>query len=252
MSKEQKLLDYILASPKLPDARGSPEGILSIMDEYFTQHRFMVIGRYKGELILKHLKQTLPSVMIELGCYVGYLAILFASELNKYKSPDTDVKYYSFELSEEYAAIARQIIDLAGLSSVIEIIVGSAGETLPDFVDRPAISKNGTLDAVLIDHAKELYVPDLRVLESLGLIGPGTTIFADNIYVPGAPDYVAYVQGTPQYRKEVNQQHRNPSNPIYEGRWNILYESKTHPVENPENGFKDAVEITHTLEYLSG
>lgn len=252
MSKEQKLLDYVLASPRLDSVRGSPEGVLSIMDEYIKDHHFMVIGKYKGDLIRSNLKQSPPDVMIELGCYVGYLAILFAGELVKHHPAEIKVKYYSFEFSADYAAIARQLVDLAGLSSVVEIIVGPAGKSLPDFAQRPEIAHGGTLGAVFIDHAKDYYVPDLRVLESLGLIGPGTTIFADNIYRPGVPEYVAYVQGDPQYRKEHNKEHPNPNDPIYEGRWNILYESKTYPVTNPENGFADAVEITHVLEYLSG
>lgn len=252
MSKEQQLLDYVLASPRLEEAKGSPAGILSIMEEYIANHHFMVIGKYKGDLILDNLKLSPPNVMIELGCYVGYSAILFAGELVKHKPAEGEIKYYSFEFSPTYAQIASQLVGLAGLSSVVEIIVGPAGETLPGFAERLAVAKSGTLDAVFIDHAKELYVPDLRVLESLGLIGPGTTLFADNIYTPGVPEYVAYVQGDPQYRKEFNQEHKNPSNPIYGGRWNILYESKTHPITNPENGHRDAVEITHTLEYLSG
>lgn len=252
MSKEQQLLEYVLASPQLDQARGSPEGIISIMNEYIAKHWFMVINKYKGELILNRLRQSPPNIMIELGCYVGYLAILFAGEMVKHNSAQDAVKYYSFEVSTTFAEIARQLIDLAGLSSVVEIIVGPAGATLPDFADRLATAGVSQLDAVFIDHAKEFYVPDFRVLESLGLVGPGTIIFADNIYTPGAPEYVAYVQGDPQYRMEYNKEHRNPSNPIYEGRWNILYESQTHPVTNPENGHQDAVEITHTLKYLSG
>lgn len=259
MGKEQQLLDYILGLPDLEAVRENPEKVLAAIDKFAEKEPLMTIGKFKGNLILDVIAEKEPTLMIELGCYVGYSAILFGSALSKVNtkiknSGCTLSKYFSFEINEEFAEISRKLIDLAGLSECVEIIVGPAGQTLPDFEQRVGLTykKYTAVDLIFIDHWKDMYVPDLRVLESLGLVGPGTVLCADNIYNPGAPEYVEYVQGTPQARKDHNSSVPNVSNKLYPGRWNILYESKTHPVHNPETGMDDAVEITKCVSYLLG
>lgn len=259
MGKEQELLDYVLAQPDLESIRGNPEKVLALIDKFAEKKPLMIIGKYKSKLILDEIAKQEPTLMIELGCYVGYLAILFGSALANLNSKLSKTgcvlsKYFSFEVNEEFAAIANQLILLAGLSDCVEIIVGAAGHTLPDFEKRIAekYKEYTAIDLIFIDHKKDLYVPDLRVLESLGLIAPGTVICADNIYRPGAPEYVEYVQGTPEFRKNHNFNLRNTSNKIYPGRWNIIYESTTNPVSNPDTGVEDAVEVTRCVAYLSG
>lgn len=259
MGKEQDLLDHVLGLPDLESIRGHPDKLIAVIDEHVKKVRMMIIGQYKGAFIVEKIREREPTIMIELGCYVGYSAILFGAEVAKCnasisKSGCTPGKYYSFELNEEYANIARQLIDIAGLSDCVEIIVGPAGQTLPDFEARLSeeTRKYTSLDVVFIDHWKDAYVPDLRVLESLGLIGPGTLLLADNIFMPGAPDYVKYVQGTPEERREHNVNVPNDSNKVYEGRWNLMYESETVPFTNPENGHEDAVEVTKCTAFLLG
>lgn len=259
MGQEQELLDYVLGQQDLDSIRGNPEKVLALIDKFSETHRMMTIGRYKGQLILDEIAKQEPTLMIELGCYVGYLAILFGNALSQINSKIsrtgcTPSKYYSFELNEEFAAIANQLIELAGLADCVSIIEGKAGHTLPDFEQwiSSEFKEYKSIDFVFIDHWKDVYVPDLRVLESLGLIAPGTVICADNIYYPGAPDYVEYIQGTPQFRKEHNNSIPNKSNKAYPGRWNLLYDSKTVPITDPDKGMDDAVEVTKCVAYLSG
>ena len=64
-----------------------------------------------------------------------------------------------------------------------------------------------SVDAVFIDHAKEAYLPDLHTLEASKLLHAGSVIVADNILVPGAPDYLAYVQASTSYRTVVHDTH---------------------------------------------
>jgi len=259
MGKEQDLLEYVLSRPDLEDLRGNPQKVLDAIDKFAEKVPLMTVGKYKGELILKEIEKLEPTLMIELGCYVGYLAILFGGALSRVNATISDTgctlsKYFSFEINEEFAAIAKQFIELAGLSDCVEIIVGKAGNTLPDFEERimTTFKKYTAVDLVFIDHWKDMYVPDLRVLESLGLVAPGTVICADNIYYPGVPDYVEYVHGSPQSRNTHNSTVVNVSNRMYPGRWNILYDSKTCPVTDPAKGIDDAVEITRCVSYLSG
>lgn len=260
MGKEQDLLDWIKGFPKekYESLKNSPEKVLEAIDEYADSvGGIMIVGEEKGQLIIEEMRKACPLLMLELGCYVGYSAILFGNELRKLNEPTKVAKkarYISFELNPEFAKISREIIDLAGLSDIVEIIVGKAGDTLPDFEQR--LSKEGdytAADFVFIDHWKDMYIPDLRVLESLSLIYPGTVICADNIFIPGAPEYAQYMKSDPQERKEYNEKVPNASGKIYIGRWNIVYDSKTVPIKITKHGGKeDAVEVSKCVEFLSG
>jgi catechol O-methyltransferase len=50
---------------------------------------------------------------------------------------------------------------------------------------------------VLIDHEKSRYVPDMQALEESKLLKKGGVVAADNILIPGAPEYLAYVKEKP-------------------------------------------------------
>lgn len=239
-----------LPDDQLKALQGHPEAVLRAIDEYSESHeRFMNIGPQKGALIVEKIRALEPEIAIELGGYVGYLAILFGNEILKIP----EARYFSFEANEAFAAISRQLVELAGLSSVVEIIVGKGARSLPTFSDRLSKEK-GTyvpIDFVFIDHWKDMYVPDLRVLESLNLIAPGTLIAADNIIRPGAPEYVEYVQASPEWRRDHNQRVPNVSGKTFTGRWNLIYDSETVPVKLL-SGYEDAIEFTTVVEYLSG
>jgi catechol O-methyltransferase len=51
-----------------------------------------------------------------------------------------------------------------------------------------------SLDLVFIDHAKEAYVPDLERIVARGWLHPGSVVVADNIKLPGAPEYRAHMR----------------------------------------------------------
>jgi catechol O-methyltransferase len=233
MGKESRLLEHLLANAAT--LRGKPQQVLKAIDDFPEQ--FMNIGPAKGAIICEKIKEVRAKVMIELGGYVGYSAVLFSSALPE------DGKYYSFELSEEYASIARQVIDLAGLGSKVEIIIGPAAKNLPIFAQD--LKKQGNkLDFVFIDHLKSAYVPDTRVLETVGLIKPGVTVVADNIVRPGAPEFVQYINETRGSKKAFIQ---NTPNMIdgkeFPGQWDLLYLTKIYDVTNP-GGHKDAISIS--------
>ncbi|KAI5949372.1 hypothetical protein KGF54_005607 [Candida jiufengensis] len=233
-SKEEKFHQYILNLPqdKKDAVKGKPTEVLKLIDEY--PEWFMNIGPDKGAFIVKEIVKKQPKIMIEMGGYIGYSAVLFASQL----IADPEAKYYSFEASHEFAKIAQDVIDLAGLTKKVEIIVGKASYTLVDFKERLKKSSSYTpIDFVFIDHDKNSYVPDLCLCEKLNFIAPGTVIAADNLY--SAPEYKEYVRLSPEEKKR------------YPGRWNIIYETKSHEFEL-RGGHKDAVELTKCIDYLSG
>ncbi|KAG7664056.1 UFE1 [[Candida] subhashii] len=221
-SKEDRLVESIFNLPKeqLVKIQGKPKEVLKLIESKAIELRlFMNIGPAKGKVVVDQIRKSKPKIMIELGGYVGYSAILFAKEL----VGDPEAKYYSFEVNEYYAGIANRFIQLAGLSNKIEIILGKASKNLIQFKER--IQQNDkfrAIDFVFIDHWKDMYVPDIRVLETLNLIAPGTIIAADNILYPGVPGYVKYVQGSPEYKRYHNIRVKNVNGKEYTGRWNIL------------------------------
>ena len=52
---------------------------------------------------------------------------------------------------------------------------------------------------ILIDHWKNLYLPDLKWLEEKGIVAKGTVLIADNIIHPGVPDYLQYFKESKDY-----------------------------------------------------
>lgn len=93
---------------------------------------------------------------------------------------------YSLEMSPEFAAIATQLIDLAGLSNIVTVIVGPASSSLEKLVREKELSK---VDLLFLDHSEELYQQDFGVVEKLGLLNHGAVVIADNVVRPGAPEY---------------------------------------------------------------
>ncbi|CAN6618802.1 hypothetical protein TRVA0_007S02300 [Trichomonascus vanleenenianus] len=236
MGKEQDLLQHVKSLPNLEEIRGNPDKVLEVLDAYGREHRFMNVGTEKGAIVVDELRAKKPKVAIELGCYVGFSAILFSKEL------PPGGKYYGFEFSPEYAEIARYHIDLAGLSDRVKIFVGPASETLVEFA-----KDFETIDFAFVDHAKDKYIPDVMTLENLGLIKPGTVVTADNVGFERNKPYVAYMQGSPEERKEIVETTTN-LNGNFKGNWKLKYKSETR---KPTPDFWDAVEVSHCIGYAN-
>ena len=56
-----------------------------------------------------------------------------------------------------------------------------------------------TVDYVLIDHASQFFLKDLLILQQSGLLRKGSVVVADNVLLPGAPDYRRYLATTPHF-----------------------------------------------------
>lgn len=261
--KERKLEQDIFGLPEatLDAARGKPLDVVRLIEENIADAMFL--GRPKANLIVKELQARIrfppqsldPLIFAELGCYMGYSAILLSGLLLGPLQANPLLKYYSFEIDEEFARIARRFIDLAGLNDTIEVIVGPASRTLPDFGANVlrARGEYTLLDFVLIDHRKDLYVPDLRVLESLAFIAPGTVLVGDNIKRPGAPEYHKYVYFSPEEKRQYNYANPNPVGHEYSGRWNIVYETKSLEAElYSAHVGPDVIDVSECTDYLNG
>jgi catechol O-methyltransferase len=149
----------------------------------------MNVGEDKGRIVTDLIKENKPTTMIELGGYIGYSTILFASALKEAGGK----KYLSFERNPEFAAVISSLVDLAGLRDMVQVVVGSSDTGIKRMHKEGVLKK---IDFMFLDHYKPAYTTDLKLCEELGLVGPGSVYAADNCIVPGNPPYVEYVSAS--------------------------------------------------------
>lgn len=189
----QKLLHYVFQHA----TEGDADSVVQAMDEFNHKHATMMhVGSAKGRLLDEVIQKHHPKVMIELGAFCGYSAVRFA----RWVRNDPEAHFFSFEVDPLHAAIATKVVELAGLRDKVTVIVGSFSERI-DAVRQ----KNGIkhVDFFFIDHMKDLYLPDLKLIEEKELLRQGSVVVADNIIMPGAPAYAEYIKSSPLYETQL-------------------------------------------------
>lgn len=175
--------------------RNNPARVLDAIDEYGHKKDFLMnVGKNKGATISRIIEERTPGIMVELGGYIGYSAIMFADVLRKTGGK----KYISLEINPEFASVASSLISIAGLADIVDIRVGPCASSLRKLQEGDA---GFQIDLLFLDHQKSAYVRDLMLCEKLFLIRSGSMIVADNVISPGAPLYQEYVRGS-QSEKE--------------------------------------------------
>ncbi|RAL14157.1 O-methyltransferase [Aspergillus homomorphus CBS 101889] len=216
--REITLLKHIYAHPELDTKlRGSPVAILEVMDEFAAQEDFLInIGPDKAGKLAVLVREHRPRVVVELGGYVGYSAILFGSILkeiwtqNHPNNADLEgeddhskdqPRLYSIEIDPLVASIAMNLVSLAGLQGFVEVVVGASAHTLRRMHEQGTFSDRG-IDLLFMDHDEALYAADIQVAEELGLLKTdGALVIADNVMRPGAPAYRDYMRKNPRLRQ---------------------------------------------------
>ena len=170
---------------------GDPSATIATLDEFAAREKLLInIGDEKGAILDQAIRRAAPRRVLELGAYVGYSALRIARAL-----PSAG-HLFSIELNPANAEIARRIVAHAGVANRITFIVGSLGDggrTLATLRERHGFSA-GSVDFVLLDHAKEAYLPDLMRILDAGWLHPGSVVVADNVRFPGAPKYRRYME----------------------------------------------------------
>ncbi|QLL09777.1 O-methyltransferase [Mycobacterium vicinigordonae] len=183
--REAAAVDYVLKNAKAGDV----DDVLATIDKFAYEKSMLInVGDEKGELLDTAVRRADPALALELGTYVGYGAMRIARAAPK-------AKVYSVEFSEANAANARRIWVHAGLSERITCVVGTIGDggrTLDTLANEHGFD-SASLDFVFIDHDKAAYLDDLLSIMERGWLHPGSIVVADNIKVPGAPKYRAYM-----------------------------------------------------------
>src|SRR5690625_4624720 len=182
--REAAAVDYVLANARAGDI----DDVLARIDEFAYDKALLInIGDEKGVLLDAAVRRADP--VLELGTYCGYSALRIARAAPR-------ARIYSVELAEANAANARRIWAHAGVGDRISCVVGTIGDggrTLDALNGQHGFTAGG-LDFVFLDHDKDAYLPDLHSILERGWLHPGSVVVADNVKVPGAPRYRAYMR----------------------------------------------------------
>ena len=184
--RESAAVDYVLSHARAGDL----DGVIEAIDRFGYDESILInVGDEKGLLLDAAVRRADPALALELGTYCGYGALRIARAAPR-------ARVVSVELSDANAANARRIWAHAGVADRITCVVGTIGDggaTL-DALARDHGVTAGSLDFLFVDHDKNAYLPDLLTILERGWLHPGSIVVADNILLPGAPKYRAYMR----------------------------------------------------------
>lgn len=184
--REARLADYVGERAK----RGDLSDVIRVIDEYAYNESFLInVGDKKGRILDAAVRDAMAQRILELGTYCGYSALRLARA-----APTAQI--VSVEFNADNAGIARRIIEHAGVADRVNVVVGTLGDgghTVKTLAAQHGFAP-GAVDCVFLDHDKAAYLPDLRLILREGWLRIGAVVVADNILVPGAPEYRAYMK----------------------------------------------------------
>jgi len=185
--REAALERYVLANARAGDLGDA----IATIDRFAYEKSFLInVGDEKGALLDSAIERVKPKRLLELGTYCGY------SALRTIRAAPKDAHLYSIEFNADNAKIARSILAHAGIGDRVTIVhgtLGDGGKTIEKLRAEHGFAR-GNVDFAFIDHAKEAYLPDLESILREGWLHEGSVVVADNVKVPGAPEYHAYMK----------------------------------------------------------
>ena len=143
---------------------------------------FIPISPEQGRFVYLVARSLAAKNIVEFGTSFGISTIYLAAAVKD--NGGGQVIGSEIEASKHERALAH--IEEAGLSDFVDVRLGDALETLQNIPD--------SIDMVLIDGWKDLYLPVLKLLEPS--LRTGAVVLADNIFTfkKDLEPYVAYVQ----------------------------------------------------------
>ena len=132
----------------------------------------MQIAPEQGQFMALLVRLTGARKILEIGVFTGYSSLAFALAL----ALPPQGRILGCEISAEYAAIARQFWQKAGVSEKIDVLLGPAVTSLEQLL---ANGEQESFDLAFIDANKSDY--DQYYELSLQLVRPGGLILIDNV-----------------------------------------------------------------------
>jgi catechol O-methyltransferase len=185
--REAALQRHVLANAK----RGDIDDAIATIDHFAYNQSFLInVGDEKGAILDAAIVRAKPKLLLELGTYCGY------SALRTLRVAAKDARLVTIEYNADNAAIAQSLFEHAGVADRVTIVhgtLGDGGKTVGKLREAYGF-RPGALDFVFVDHAKEAYLPDIELILREKWLHPGSVVVADNVKVPGAPEYHAFMK----------------------------------------------------------
>jgi len=185
--REQRVVEYVLERAR----PGDVDHAIHVIDDFGWNKSLLInVGDKKGPILDEAARAARPKLALEVGAYIGYSALRLSRCLAG------GGRLCSVEFNASNAELARRIIKHAGADDRITILVGTLGDggkTMDRLAGEHGFA-DGALDFVFLDHDKDAYLPDLRLILERGWLHRGSVVVADNVKFPGAPAYHAYMQ----------------------------------------------------------
>jgi catechol O-methyltransferase len=183
--RESAAAEYVVQNAR----QGDIDDVLATIDRFAYTKSFLVnVGDEKGNLLDAAARRAGTRLALELGTYCGYGALRIARA-----APEARV--CSVELAAANASIAQRIWAHAGVADRVTCVVGTVGDggrTLDALAGEHDF--DGALDLLFLDHDKNAYLDDLLSIIDRGWLHRGSVVVADNVRVPGAPEYLRYMR----------------------------------------------------------
>ncbi|XP_072045364.1 catechol O-methyltransferase-like [Amphiura filiformis] len=184
---QDRLWNYIEARSEV----GNADSVLAAFDDYCYNYEWTwAIGDKKAVILAKVVQEAKPKMMLELGTFLGYSAIIIAQNM------PPDGKLITVEAFPKSAEIARKIINRAGYGDKVTVINAFSYDVIPNLHHDYDVE---TLDMVFLDHFMEGYVADLKRLEKGGFLHNGSVAFADNVRGEGSKGFSEYIRSSGHY-----------------------------------------------------
>ncbi len=144
-------------------------GILKELEDYAEKNSVPIVQPETAKFLETMMCIKRPARILEVGCAIGYSAILMSQYLAEGGSITT------LEWDAETAEIARKNIEKAGLSDKIKVVLGDAKDIVP--------SLTGEYDVIFLDGPKAHYIYMLN--DCIRLLKKGGMLISDNILYKG-------------------------------------------------------------------
>lgn len=144
-------------------------GILKELEEYANEYSVPIVQPETAQLLSVLCAIKRPVRILEVGCAIGYSAILMSEFLEKGGTVTT------IEWDADTAEIARKNIEKAGLGDVINVICNDAKEVIPTLT--------AEYDIIFLDGPKAHYIYMLN--DCIRLLKKGGLLISDNVLYKG-------------------------------------------------------------------
>ena len=145
------------------------KGILKELEEYAEINSVPIVTPETAKFLETMMCLKRPVRILEIGCAIGYSAILMSQYLAEGGSITT------LEWDAETCEIARANIEKAGLSDKITVVLGDAKDIIPTLT--------GEYDVIFLDGPKAHYIYMLN--DCIRLLKKGGMLISDNILYKG-------------------------------------------------------------------